>query len=119
MQSSGNRQFSRAGVDFPVTVEIDAGSGNTWTARALNISVGGILLWSTRNVPMNVPLIVHFPFEWTRAFAVAKAVRHDGYFYGCEFIDLPQKVVEALDTAVSHYIHHAEAKPLNTLWQDL
>lgn len=119
MKSRDNRRFHRASVDFPVTVEMDCGSGNHWVARALNVSVGGILVWSTRSMRMNVPLVIHFPSEWIRAFAVIIAIRSEGYYYGCEFINLSPKVVHALSRTVDHYKHYQTTNQLSSVWQQL
>jgi hypothetical protein len=116
MKSEDKRRFDRAGVDFPVTVESDCCSGDLWVARALNVSVGGILVWSTRSLRLNVPLVIHFPSEWFRAFAVIKAVRRDGYYYGCEFIKPAPEVVNALSRTVDHYRHSQAVTALNTQW---
>jgi hypothetical protein len=102
LKAKDNRRFGRVCIDIPVTVEIDCCTGNCWMARALNVSVGGILVWSVPPLRLNVPLVIHFPSEWIRAFAVIIAVRKDGFYYGCQFINLAPKVVNALSRAVDH-----------------
>lgn len=119
MKARDNRRFYRGCVDFPITVETDCCGGDLWVARALNVSVGGILLWSAQSMRLNVPLIIHFPPEWVRAFAVIKAVWKDGYYYGCEFIDPAPSVVSALSRTAEHYRHCQAESALDSQWQQL
>lgn len=111
-----NRQSGRVRVEFPVTIEIDHGLLRSWAARAIDISVDGILLWSTRPLRLNVPFILHFPFEWERAFAIISAVWRQENVYGCQFIELPVKVRKSLDKAVTTYTHQDLPRTLTTLW---
>jgi len=119
MLGDNKRQFARARVEFPVTIEIDHGLLRSWAAKAIDISVDGILVWSTHPLRLNVPIVLHFPFEWERAFAIVSAVWRQEYVYGCQFISLPLKVRKSLDRAVMDYIHQDSPKALTTLWQRL
>lgn len=113
------RQSARVRVEFPVTVEIDHGMMRSWPARAVDISVDGILLWSTRPLRLNVPFVIHFPFEWERAFAIAAAVWRQEFIYGSQFINLPMKLRKSLERAVAEYLRQDRPKALTTLWRHL
>jgi hypothetical protein len=119
MVVADKRQFPRARVEFPVTIEIDHGLLRSWAAKAIDISVDGVLLWSTRPLRLNVPFVLHFPFEWERAFAIVSAVWRQEYVYGCQFINLPLKVRKSLELAVLHYIQQDSPKVMTTLWRQL
>lgn len=117
MNLSNKRQFTRTVTNFPVTVEFDCGSNKKWVAQALNISVGGILLWLSRPLPMNVPLVIHFPSKQPMCFALVKILRRNEHFYGCEFIGLPPKGIDFMDSAIDNYKHHYTPKHVNTLYR--
>jgi len=113
------RQYTRARVEFPVTIEMDHGLVRSRIVKAADISVDGILLWSARPIRLNVPFVIHFPFEWERAFAIGLALWRQEHMYGCQFINLPLKVRKSLDQAIIHYLHQDPPKVITTLWQYL
>ena len=119
MTLADHRHFQRADVDFPVVLQVDSDPQTSSVASAINISVDGVLLRSVRGLPINVPLILHFPFEWERAFAIIKCLRRDAHLYGCQFIDLSERVYHSLDHAVVDYAGNYPEKRLHTLWRHL
>jgi hypothetical protein len=92
---SEKRRSERKRIAYPVIVQFDNTDNEAWLAYAKDSSGEGILLWSARALPVNVPLIVRFPREWGKTFAIARVVRSDGCLYGCEFIHQPQKLATA------------------------
>lgn len=119
MTLADHRQFLRANVDFPVVLQVDTDPQTSLVVQAINISVDGVLLKSTRGLPINVPMILHFPFEWERAFAIIKCLRRNAQLYGCQFIDLSERVHNSLDHAVVDYAGNESEMRLHTLWRHL
>lgn len=119
MNSPDRRQYPRANVSFPVTVEVDYGPIRIKVAQANDICVDGICLRTSEYLPPNVPLVIHFPREWGRVFAIAKVVRKLGHKYGCQFLDLHPGVSQAIERAVLAYHDRPEPKSLHTLWRKL
>lgn len=95
------RRSERKKVAYPVIIQFDNADSEAWLAYAKDNSPEGILLWSARVLPVNVPLIVHFPREWGKTFAIARVVRSDGCLFGCEFIHQPQRLVTAFNRRLS------------------
>jgi len=114
MISVDNRQHVRVEVEFPLNVQLDSGP---WVVRAVNLSVNGIRIHSLQSLPLNVPVVLHFPFKWQRTFTIARVVNRQGNVYGCQFIDLPHKVHELLDKALLSCSEERPAKVMRTLWE--
>ena len=109
-----NLQHARVEVEFPLSVQRDS---DPWIVRAINLSVNGIRIHSLQSLPLNAPFVLHFPFKWQRAFTIARVVNRQGNVYGCQFIDLPNKVYEMLDKALLDYISEQPPKVMRTLWE--
>lgn len=105
------RRSEREIVAFPVIIQLDATDNEAWFAYAKDNSREGMLLWSARDLPINVPLIVHFPREWGKTFAIARVVRRDGCFFGCEYIHQPQKLSTAFEPPAFAYRTGLERRP--------
>lgn len=115
MFSIDNRQYARAKVDFPLSIQMDA---DPWIVRAINLSVNGIRIHSLHFLPANVPFILHFPFQGQRTFTIARVVNRQGNVYGCQFVGLHHKVYELLDKALLNCFEQP-AKVMRRLWENI
>lgn len=119
MNNPERRRYRRASVSFPVMVELDYGPTRRKVALACDICVDGIALRTRDDLPLNVPFVIHFPWEWERAFAIVRAVRRGGSLYGCQFVSLSPKVDQAIARAVEEAGGQPKPKTITTLWRQL
>jgi len=98
------RGFIRVAVDMLVTIEnCDSESAGRWTAKAINVSLDGVLLGSLVDMPANMPFLVRFPAEWGSISVEVASAWREGAFYGCRFLNVAPETRAALDKTIYQY----------------
>ncbi len=101
MVTAEKRGFIRVAVDLLVTIETcDSKSAGRWTAKAVNVSLDGVLLGSLADVPANTPLLLRFPAEWDNIAVQVAPVWREGAFYGCKFLEATPETRAVLDRTI-------------------
>ena len=104
-------QGSYTEVSFPVVIQVYLGFATSWVARAVGISDQGISIYSSSTVPLNVPVMLHLPFEWQQNFIIVKAVDSNDKLYSCQFVNLERKDRYALSKALNKYLSKRSPQP--------